>query len=137
MAVRDLKAGKVLSVQTTLYRRSPRWWIDTTTHLPSTGLQLNRRQATIQQLAALSIHQEIRAGIGKMRGRKYQRKKGLLVVVSNDCPLIKAANNLSGIDVVPVASLNAELLAPGAMPGRASLWTEKAVDVINENKLFI
>jgi large subunit ribosomal protein L4e len=84
-----------------------------------------------------SLVKKIRAGIGKMRGRKYQRKKSLLVVVGDNCPLIKAANNLSGIDVVPVASLNAELLAPGAMAGRASLWTEKAVDTINENKLFI
>ena len=72
-----------------------------------------------------------------MKGsRKYQKKKGLMVVVSEECPLIKAAKNLN-IEVVPVNALNAELLAPGAQPGRATLWTEKAVDVLNEKKLFI
>ena len=84
-----------------------------------------------------SLVKKVRAGIGKLRGRKYKRKKSLLIVVSEDCALSKAGNNLSGIDVVPVNSLNAELLAPGTMPGRAVLWTEKAIETIEKNKLFM
>ena len=84
-----------------------------------------------------SAIKKVRAGIGKLRGRKYQRKKGILIVVGEDCPLIKSARNIPGIDIVPASSLNAHLLAPGAMPGRATLWTENAINLIKEKKLFI
>ncbi|HLD00430.1 MAG TPA: 50S ribosomal protein L4 [Candidatus Nanoarchaeia archaeon] len=84
-----------------------------------------------------SLIKKIRAGLGTMRGRKYQRKKGILVVVSEDCPAMKSLSNLSGIDVVAVTALNAELLAPGANPGRVTIWTEKAVDKLADKKLFI
>jgi hypothetical protein len=32
--------------------------------------------------------------------------------------------------------LNAELLAPGAMPGRVTLWTENAINILEKDKLF-
>src|SRR3989338_181661 len=41
-----------------------------------------------------SLIKKIRAGLGKLRGRKYQRKKGILIVVGQDCALLKAAQNL-------------------------------------------
>ncbi|HLC52488.1 MAG TPA: 50S ribosomal protein L4 [Candidatus Nanoarchaeia archaeon] len=83
-----------------------------------------------------SMIKKIRAGLGKTRGRKYQRKKGILIVVGKDCPLIKSASNIAGVDIVEARNLNAELLAPGAMPGRVTLWTKNAVDEIKEKKLF-
>ncbi|MBU0470436.1 MAG: 50S ribosomal protein L4 [Nanoarchaeota archaeon] len=84
-----------------------------------------------------SLVKKIRAGLGKLRGRKYRRKKGILVVVSGECPLLKSAKNVPGVDVVEVKSLNAELLAPGAVPGRAALWTQKAVEAVGKEKLFV
>jgi len=84
-----------------------------------------------------SAQKKVRAGKGTMRGRKYQRKKGVLIVTGGDCPLLKAAKNLPGVDAVEVKALNAELLAPGADPGRATLWTEKAVQKLTEEKLFV
>jgi len=83
-----------------------------------------------------SLIKKIRSGLGKVRGRKYQRKKSLLIVVSEDCPLLKSASNVAGLDVVKVNSLNAELLAPGSMPGRAVIWTEKAIEELEKNKLY-
>jgi large subunit ribosomal protein L4e len=83
-----------------------------------------------------SLIKKVRAGIGKVRGRKYQRKKGLLIVVGDDCPLLQSAKNIAGLDVVKVNSLNAELLAPGTMPGRIAIWTEKAIESLEKNKLF-
>ncbi|MDP3734202.1 MAG: 50S ribosomal protein L4 [Nanoarchaeota archaeon] len=80
---------------------------------------------------------KVRAGMGKVRGRKYQKKKGVLIVVGADCPLIKSARNIPGVDVVPASSLNTALLAPGTMPGRATLWTENAINSIKEKKLFV
>ena len=83
-----------------------------------------------------SLIKKIRAGIGKMRGRKYRRKKGILLVVGGECPLLKAATNIPGIDVVPAQAVNVEFLAPGAMPGRVTLWTEHALETIETEKLF-
>ena len=84
-----------------------------------------------------SAIKKIRAGIGKLRGRRYQRKKGVLIVVGEDCPLTKSARNIPGVDIVPAVALNAHLLAPGAMPGRVTLWTENAINLIGEKKLFV
>lgn len=84
-----------------------------------------------------SAQKKVRAGKGKWRGRRYQKKKGILIVVSEKCPLSSAGRNVAGVDIVPVKSLNARLLAPGALPGRATLWTEKAVEIIDKEKLFI
>lgn len=89
-----------------------------------------------EELERSSI-KKVRAGMGKLRGRKYQRKKGILIVVSDNCNLIKAARNLPGTDIVTVKAINAELLAPGAKPGRVTLWTEKALNEIEQNRLFI
>ncbi len=84
-----------------------------------------------------SAIKKVRAGKGKLRGRKYQRKKGILIVVSDSCPLLKSASNIPGIDVVKVNQLNAELLAPGCMPGRITLFTENAINVMENGKLFM
>lgn len=80
---------------------------------------------------------KIRSGLGKLRGRRYHRKKGLLIVVGEDCPLLKGARNLPGVDVVKPEQLNTELLAPGAQPGRITLFTEKALEKIKEKRLFL
>ena len=79
---------------------------------------------------------KVRAGMGKLRGRKYRRKKGPLVVVSGKCGLEKAAKNLPGIDVVYANALNTEVLAPGAKPGRITLYTQKALEKINKENLY-
>lgn len=84
-----------------------------------------------------SSQKKVRAGMGKMRGRKYRFKKGVLIVTSGDCPLLNAAKNVPGVDVVEVKALNAELLAPGADAGRVTLWTEKAVQKVADEKLFL
>lgn len=83
-----------------------------------------------------SSQKKVRAGKGKMRGRRYKKKKGVLFVVSKECPLVKSAQNIPGVDVAVVSALNAYILAPGTKPGRVALWTEKAVDIVNENNLF-
>jgi len=84
-----------------------------------------------------SMVKKVRAGLGTMRGRRYRRKKGIIIITSAECALSKAAKNVPGVDVVAVNQLNAELLAPGADAGRAALWTEKAVKEIGERKLFM
>lgn len=69
----------------------------------------------------------IRAGKGKVRGRKYQRKKSLLIVVDDHKNILKAAQNLEGVDVITAKDINAKALAPGAHPGRLTVYTESAL----------
>ncbi|MBT5023383.1 50S ribosomal protein L4 [Candidatus Woesearchaeota archaeon] len=78
-----------------------------------------------------------RAGKARLRGRKYKKAKGPLVVVSGDCALVKSGINIPGIDVVDVKNLNAELLAPGADIGRLTLFTEGSFDKLTNDNLFM
>jgi len=78
---------------------------------------------------------KVRAGRGKLRGRRYKKKKGPLIVVSKRCKLIKSADNLPGVDIAVVNNLNAELLAPGLKP-RLTIFTEQAIKKLKEENLF-
>lgn len=74
----------------------------------------------------------VRAGKGKMRGRKHKKGIGPLIVVSEDRGIGYAARNLPGVEVSDIYSLNAEILAPGAHPGRLVIWTQSAVEQLDE-----
>jgi large subunit ribosomal protein L4e len=76
--------------------------------------------------------QKIRAGKGKMRGRRKKRAVGPLLVVAENKGIMKAASNIPGMDVVKVNNLNAELLAPGTHPGRLTLWSKSAFEKLGE-----
>ncbi len=76
---------------------------------------------------------KIRAGKGKMRGRKYKKKKSVLFVVSHkNVPLAKAAENLPGVDVISAKDLNTEHLAPGAHAGRITIWSKSAIEELKK-----
>ena len=74
----------------------------------------------------------VRAGQGKLRGRKYRQPKSILFVTSSDTGPSKAARNLAGADVATGVEVNAEDLAPGAEPGRLTIWTESAIEEVAE-----
>lgn len=76
---------------------------------------------------------KVRAGRGKMRGRKYRHKKSLLIVTEKNSPVYKAARNLEGVEICSARNLNAELFAPGCLPGRLTVWTEKAIEFLGKN----
>lgn len=78
------------------------------------------------------LGRNIRAGKGKMRGRKYKNRKSLLIVAASDQGLGKAARNLPGVDFITVEKLNAELLAPGTQAGRLTIWTESSLQKLSE-----
>lgn len=75
-------------------------------------------------------NRSVRAGQGKLRGRKYRTPKSVLFVTSDEPS--KAARNLAGADVATAREVNAEDLAPGAHPGRLTVWTESAVEEVAE-----
>jgi large subunit ribosomal protein L4e len=71
----------------------------------------------------------IRAGKGKMRGRRYKVPKSLLVVTTNRDNWT-GLMNLPGVDIVDISQLNVYHLAPGGMPGRLTVISEKALEKI-------
>ncbi len=74
----------------------------------------------------------IRAGKGKLRGRRYKNTKSILIVTAEDKGIVKAARNLAGVDIVTFDKLNAELLAPGTHAGRLTIYTESAIAKLQE-----
>ena len=64
----------------------------------------------------------VRAGRGKMRGRKYKSNAGLLFVIASDEKM-----NRKGVDVVRVDGLAIKDLAPNGEVGRLVCYSEKAV----------
>ncbi|MFZ3058906.1 MAG: 50S ribosomal protein L4 [Candidatus Methanoperedens sp.] len=74
----------------------------------------------------------IRAGRGKLRGRRYKNTKSILIVTAEDNGIAKAARNLAGVDIVIFDQLNTELLAPGTHAGRLTIFTESAIAKLEE-----
>jgi len=75
----------------------------------------------------------IRAGKGKMRGRRYVEPRSVLIIVSSyDSPVIKAVRNLPGVDVATPDNLGILHLAPGGDPGRLIIITRSALEKLSE-----
>ncbi|TAJ45270.1 50S ribosomal protein L4 [Methanofollis fontis] len=95
---------------------------------------LTKTADVIAALGALGLYadverskasKKVRAGRGKMRGRRYKQRKSVLIVTGDE-PL-RAARNLAGVDAVSIYDLDAELLAPGTHAGRLTVWSESAL----------
>jgi large subunit ribosomal protein L4e len=105
---------------------------------------MKKTREVIDALVQLGLAKELeraaektyRTGKSRLRGRKYRKRKGPLFVVAKECPLINAAQNIPGVDVVMANALNAELLAPGTVPGRLTLFTEAAIERIAKENMF-
>jgi len=75
---------------------------------------------------------KVRAGKGKMRGRRIKQAVGPLLVIDKNEGVAEAARNLPGVDVASVENLNAELLAPGTHPGRLTIWANSAFEKLDK-----
>ena len=93
------------------------------------GLQLDA------ELARASVTRTV-GGRAARRGRGIKRAVGPLLVVSKSAPVMKAARNIPGVDVVVVDRLNARLLAPGRDPARLTLFTAAAVQKMEKEGLW-
>lgn len=88
---------------------------------------------TAKEVQSLFIKLGVWADVLRVKeGVKLRGGKGPLIVIADDRGIGKAASNYSGVDVVKVENLNAELLAPGTHIGRLTVWTESAVGKLNE-----
>jgi len=75
---------------------------------------------------------KVRAGKGKMRGRRKKVAVGPLIVVSENEGIVEAARNIPGVEAVTIDSLNVELLAPGTHPGRLTIWSSSSIEKLRE-----
>lgn len=89
--------------------------------LTAIGLEADLERAKIKQ---------VRGGRGKMRGRQYKKKVGVLIVVGEDKGIVMAARNIPGCDVVTLDEVNTELLAPGTHAGRLTVWSQSALKMM-------
>ena len=96
--------------------------------------ELKKNKEVVATLGALGLEQELsrcsetktRAGRGKTRGRRTIRKKGPLIVISEDKGIVNAARNIAGVDISDIKCLEVGSLAPGTTPGRLTIWTKSA-----------
>jgi len=91
-----------------------------------------RKLGIMDDIVRAKEGKKIRAGKGKMRGRKYRTPRGPLIVVGDDKGITRGARNHPGVDVVRVENLNVELLAPGTHPGRLTVFTRSAIEKLDE-----
>jgi large subunit ribosomal protein L4e len=68
----------------------------------------------------------VRAGKGKMRGRKYKSNAGLLIVVGSE-----ENPTFSGVDIVPINQVVISDLYP---LGRLTLYTKKAIEELSREE---
>lgn len=94
------------------------------------GTEILRRVGLLPDVLRAKEGRHVRAGRGKMRGRRYRQAKSLLVVVKDPWSVRRALGNLPGVDIASPAALNAELLAPGGDPGRLAVFSEGALEVL-------
>ena len=94
------------------------------------GLETLDRLRVLSDVERAKGGRHVRAGRGKMRGRRYRQPRSLLVVVKDPTKVRRLFGNLPGVEVVSPAGLNAEVLAPGGDPGRLAVFSEGALEVL-------
>ena len=70
---------------------------------------------------------QIRAGIGKMRGRKYKSNAGVIFIIGSEEEMKR-----NGVEVVRVNELKLKDLSPNGEPGRLACYTEESIKEIAE-----
>merc|ERR1719278_31455 len=90
------------------------------------AVEFLRRNKAWADVAKVYATRRMRAGKGKLRGRRHVQKLGPLVIYDQDQGVTKAFRNIPGVDVIQVDNLNLLKLAPGGHVGRFCIWTESA-----------
>jgi len=97
--------------------------------------KIKKTKEVIEVLEKIGIYSDVlrsangkhvRAGKGKMRGRRYRTPKSLLIVSTKEA-IEKSSDNLSGVDIAKPHQLNIEHLAPGGIAGRLTIFTKSAL----------
>ena len=88
---------------------------------------LNELQKVLSETYSLAMPKKtVRAGKGKLRGRKYKTTAGMLIVIAKNEKL-----KLNGIDIKNSKNVSVNDLAKGG-PGRITIYTESALKELND-----
>ena len=86
-----------------------------------------------EELRRVALSKKIRTGKGKMRNRRYVKRRGPLIIHDiSERDVRLGARNLLGVDTCRVQKLNILQLAPGGHLGRLVVWTRKAFEALEE-----
>jgi len=104
---------------------------DSITSLSKTkeAVELINKLGLSEDLERVEKSRTITCGKGKYRNRRYNMRKGLLII--HDNAELKAFKNIQGVDMMNVNALNILGLAPGGKFGRLVMWTESAFLKLN------
>jgi large subunit ribosomal protein L4e len=93
----------------------------------SQAVALLKKLGAYADIEKVSDSKKMRRGVGKIRNRRYTKRRGPLVIYGKGAENIKQAfRNLPGVELCSVSSLNLLQLAPGGHMGRFCIWTESA-----------
>lgn len=87
------------------------------------------------ELSKVRNSKKLRAGKGKLRGRRYRQRRGPLVIYDPEVDgkeLVHGFRNIPGIETNSVFSLNLLQLAPGGHLGRFVIWTSAAFAALDK-----
>ena len=85
-------------------------------------------------VAKVKASRKLRAGKGKLRGRRHTQRRGPLVVYDpsqDGKELSRAFRNIAGVETCSVYALNLLQLAPGGHLGRFVVWTSAAFSALD------
>ncbi len=100
--------------------------------------QLSKTKDVVKVLSSFGLDKEIewvkdhrkrKTGVRRRKKEKHDESVSLLIVV-HDGTVLKAARNLPGVDVVKAEELQVRHLAPGCLPGRPTIFTPSALEIL-------
>ena len=101
----------------------------------SAALSLLRAIGAGPDLLKVRGSRKLRAGKGKLRGRRHVQRRGPLVVYNPETDgkeLVRAFRNIPGVETSSVFALNLLQLAPGGHLGRFIIWSSSAFSALDE-----
>ena len=101
----------------------------------SAALKLLLAVGAMPDCSKARASRKLRAGKGKLRGRRHRQRRGPLIVYQPEVDgkeLVCAFRNIPGVETSSVFSLNLLQLAPGGHLGRFIIWTSSAFAALDE-----
>lgn len=101
----------------------------------SSALKLLTAVGAGPDVSKVRASRKLRAGKGKLRGRRHRQRRGPLIVYHPDKDgkeLVRAFRNIPGVETSSVFALNLLQLAPGGHLGRFIVWSSSAFAALDE-----
>ncbi|MCJ1397632.1 hypothetical protein MMC11_000828 [Xylographa trunciseda] len=95
----------------------------------SAALALLKAIGAGPDVSKVRASRKLRAGKGKLRGRRHRQRRGPLIVYNPETDgkeLVRAFRNIPGVETSSVFALNLLQLAPGGHLGRFIIWSSSA-----------